>query len=246
VIEDTIDVKTPDGVMSTRTFHPGPGKRWPTILFFMDGIGVRHALVDMARRIAHNGYLVALPNLFYRSGEYAPFDGATVFTNPSERERVMALIKEVTTTRATTDATAVLDALRSVSAADTRRVGTVGYCMGGGPALATAGVLSDRVQAAASYHGGRLATDAPDSPHLLASKARCRLYIGYAENDQSFPEAQRELLEHTLTEAKVPHTMELYKAAHGFAIPDLPPYNKEAADRHWRTLLTLFEACLLD
>jgi carboxymethylenebutenolidase len=116
--------------------------------------------------------------------------------------------------------------------------------MGGGLALSAAGTFPDRVRAAASYHGGRLATDAPDSPHLLASKAGGQLYIGYAENDQSFPDAQRELLVRTLTDAKVPHTMELYKAAHGFAVADLPVYNKEAADRHWRTLLALFQESL--
>jgi carboxymethylenebutenolidase len=187
--------------MTTRTFHPGPGKRWPIVIFFMDGIGIRDTLVDMARRIAHAGYYVALPNLFYRSGPYEPFNGASVFSNPAERERVMSLIKEVTTTRAMADASSVLDALRGNAAADTHRIGTVGYCMGGGLALAAAGTFQDEVKAAASYHGGRLATDAPDSPHLIASRARGQLYIGYAENDQSFPDAQRELLEHTLTRA---------------------------------------------
>jgi carboxymethylenebutenolidase len=98
--------------------------------------------------------------------------------------------------------------------------------------------------AAASYHGGHLATAAPDSPHILASKARGRLYIGYAENDNSFPESQRQQLETALTEAHVPHSMELYKAAHGFAVPDLPVYNKEAADKHWDTMLGLFRESL--
>jgi carboxymethylenebutenolidase len=230
--------------MTTRTFHPGPGKRWPIVIFFMDGIGIRDTLVDMARRIAHAGYYVALPNLFYRSGPYEPFNGASVFSNPAERERVMSLIKEVTTTRAMADASSVLDALRGNSAADTHRIGTVGYCMGGGLALAAAGTFQDEVKAAASYHGGRLATDAPDSPHLIASRARGQLYIGYAENDQSFPDAQRELLEHTLTEHKVKFTIELYKAAHGFSMVDLPVYNKECADRHWRTMLALFQEYL--
>lgn len=230
--------------MTTRTFHPGPGKRWPTVIFFMDGIGVRDALIDMARRIALNGYYVALPNLFYRSGPFAPFNGASVFSDPAERERVMALIQEVTTTRAMADAGALLDALRGNPSADTRRIGTVGYCMGGGAALAAAGTFADDVKAAASYHGGRLVTDAPDSPHLIAAQAQGQLYIGYAENDQSFPESQRETLEHTLTEHKVPYTIELYKAAHGFAVADLPVYNKEAADRHWRTLLALLQETL--
>lgn len=238
--EATVDLKTPDGVMATRTFHPGPAKQYPAVIFFMDGLGVRDAIIEMARRIASNGYYVALPNLFYRSGAYAPFDGASVFSNTAERERLMGLIKEITPARVTSDTSVVLDLLKGDATVGTRKVGTVGYCMGGGPAISAAGKFPDRVCAAASYHGGHLATDASDSPHVLASKARGRLYIGYAENDNSFPEAQRQRLETALTNGHVSFSMELYKAAHGFAVPDLPVYNKEAADRHWQTMLGLF------
>jgi carboxymethylenebutenolidase len=242
--EITVDVRTPDGVMATRTLHPGQGKQYPAVIFFMDGLGVRDALIEMARRIASNGYYVALPNLFYRSGAYPPFSGASVFGDPAERERLMVLIKEITPARVISDTAALLGQLMADAAVDTRRVGTVGYCMGGGPAISAAGNFPEHVLAAASYHGGHLATAAPDSPHILASKARGRLYIGYAENDNSFPESQRQQLETALTEAHVPHSMELYKAAHGFAVPDLPVYNKEAADKHWDTMLGLFRESL--
>src|SRR6267154_6867664 len=95
MIETTVELQTPDGVMATRTFHPAPGEPYPAVIFFMDGVGVRDALIEMARRIASHGYYVALPNLFYRSGAYAPFDGASVFSNPAERERLMVLVKEI-------------------------------------------------------------------------------------------------------------------------------------------------------
>ena len=242
--EATVDLKTPDGVMATRTFHPGPGKHHPGVIFFMDGLGVRDALIEMARRIASNGYYVALPNLFYRSGSYAPFDGPSVFGNPAERERLMGIVMEVTPARVMSDTSAVLDLLKGEAAVDAQKVGTVGYCMGGGPAIRAAGAFPDRVLAAASYHGGHLATDAPDSPHILTCKARGRVYIGYAENDNSFPEAQQQRLETALTNGHVSYSMELYKAAHGFAVPDLPVYNKEAADRHWQTMLELFRTSL--
>lgn len=242
--ETTIDVKTPDGVMATRTFHPGPGKRYPLVIFYMDGLGVRDALVEMARRIASHSYYVALPNLFYRSGAYAPFEGATVFTSPAERERIMALIREVTPVRVMSDTAALLETLGSETAANTHKVGTVGYCMGGGPAISAAGRFPDRVAAAASYHGGHLVKDAPDSPHVLASRARGRLYIGYAENDNSFPEAQRQQLESALDAAHVSYSMELYRAAHGFAVRDLPVYDNGAAEKHWQTLLDLFRRSL--
>lgn len=242
--EAVIEVTTPDGVMTTRTFHQGPGRAYPVVVFYMDGLGVRETLVEMARHIAAEGYFVALPNLFYRSGPYAPFDGASVFGDPNERARIMGLIKEVTLGRVMSDTAALLEHLNGEVAADLSRIGTVGYCMGGGPAIGAAGTFPDRVAAAASYHGGNLATDAPDSPHTVASRARGRLYIGYAQNDASFPEAQRERLEGALDAARVTYAVELYHAGHGFAVADLPPYDKVAADRHWDTLLSLFREAL--
>jgi carboxymethylenebutenolidase len=245
MMEATIDVKTRDGTMATHTFHPEQGLLYPAVIVFMDGLGVRDALINMARRIASNGYYVALPDLFYRSGPSAPFDGATVFGNPAERERLMALVNAVTPAGAMLDAAALLDRLKTETSVDAQRVGTLGYCMGGGPAISAAGTFPDRVRAAASYHGGHLATDASDSPHILASRARGRLYIGYAENDNSFPDSQRARLETALSAAHVPHTMELYQAAHGFAVPDLPVYDQKAADRHWETMLELFRESLI-
>ncbi|MHB1863155.1 MAG: dienelactone hydrolase family protein [Gemmatimonadaceae bacterium] len=244
MIEATVHLKTPDGVMPTRTFHPGGGKRSPAVILFMDGVGIRPTLIEMARRIASHGYYVALPDLFYRSAPQAPFDGATVFSDPAERARLMSLIKEVTPARALSDTRVILEFLEHEPAADAGKVGTVGYCMGGGAALSAAGQFPDRVRAAASYHGGRLATDAPDSPHVLASAARGRVYVGYAENDNSFPEEQRQRLEAALTEAGISHSMELYHAAHGFSMSDLPVYNETAAAEHWRTLLGLFKETL--
>lgn len=242
--EATVELKTPDDVMDTRTFRLADGARHPGVIFYMDGLGVRDALAGMARRIASEGYCVLLPNLFYRSGPYAPFDAATAFGNPPERARVMALMKEVTPPRAMADTAVLLDWMKKDPGIDASKVGTVGYCMGGGLALSAAGVFPEHVVAAASYHGGRLATDAPDSPHVLASRARGRLYIGYAESDGSFPEAQRQRLEEALTQAGVSHTIERYHAAHGFAVPDFTVYDAAAADRHWETLLALFRESL--
>jgi len=244
VTESTIELPTADGVMATRAFVPDTAGRFPAVIFYMDGLGVRDALVQMARRIASAGYGVVLPNLFYRSRPHAPFHGPTAFSDPAERERLMALIKEVTPARAMTDTAAVLAWIDAQPALQGARVGTVGYCMGGGPALGAAGAFPGRVAAAASYHGGRLATDAADSPHLLAARAKGRLYIGYAENDSSFPDTQRQKLEDALTQARVSYAIERYHAAHGFAVPDLPPYDEEAARRHWDTLLDLFATTL--
>jgi carboxymethylenebutenolidase len=243
MIEATIDVRTPDGVMTTRTFRPD-GEAHPVVIFYMDGLGVRDTLLDMARHFAASGYVVVLPDLFYRSGAYAPFVGATVFSDPAERQRIMTLIKEVTPARVTSDTAILLDWLKNDAVLAHSKVGTVGYCMGGGHALSAAGAFPDRVAAAASYHGGHLVTAAPDSPHIVASRTRGPLYIGYVENDNSFPDAQRQQLETTLTDAHVTHTIELYHAGHGFAIPDLPTYSEDAAARHWESVLALFQSSL--
>ena len=186
--QETVELKTPDGVMATRTFHPASGGPHPAVMMFQDGIGVRPALIEIASRIASNGYFVALPNLFYRAGAYAPFDGATVFRDPDERARLMGLIKEVTPERAASDTSVLFEWLKHAPAASTKKIGTVGCCMGGGVAIRASGAFPDSVAAAAAYHAGRLATDAPrQSASRPAAKAHGRLYVGYAENDESFP-----------------------------------------------------------
>ncbi|HTN97229.1 MAG TPA: dienelactone hydrolase family protein, partial [Nordella sp.] len=124
------------------------------------------------------------------------------------------------------------------------RIGTTGYCMGGLMSLTAAGTYPDRIAAAASYHGGRLATDAPDSPHLLAGKITARLYVAGAIEDGSFPDDMKARLEAALSEAKVDHRIETYPARHGWVLRDTPVYDEAAAERHWRTLTDLFAATL--
>ena len=222
--------------MVTRTFSPPTSKPAALVVFYMDAFGVRDALAAMARRLADNGYVVALPDLFHRVAPVAPFDVATAFSTPAERDRVMALIHGLSHAGVMSDTNTVIEHL----AADGGPVCTVGYCMGGGYALRAAGTFPDRVVAAASYHGGNLATAAPDSPHVVASRAKGRLYIGYADNDRSFPDDQRDTLDAALTAAGVAHTIERYHARHGFAVPDHAVYDEQAAARHWETLLALF------
>jgi carboxymethylenebutenolidase len=238
--EATIDLKTPDGAMPTRTYRPDGAGPFPVVIFYMDGVAIRPTLFDMARRLASHGYYVVLPDLFYRAGPYPPFDGATVFSDPDARAKLMELIKSVTPAGIAADTKAIIDYVDADPAADATRIGTVGYCMGGSAALGAAGRYPDRVRAAASYHGARLATEAPESPHLLAPKMRASVYVGYAENDNGFQEPQRERLDRALTDARVPHAIELYHAAHGFTMADLPVYNRDEAERHWTTMLKLF------
>ena len=237
-----LDVRTPDGVADCVAFRPdGPGP-FPSVIFYFDAGGVRPAMEEMAARIAAQGYFVLLPNLYYRSGPFAPFDTRTVFGDPAERARMGALIRSVTPEGAVRDTTAFLDALAEQPGVRSDRVGCVGYCMGGRMAFVMAAALPDRIAAVAAIHAGNLVTEAPDSPHLGAPKIRARLYLGVADNDASATPAQQASLKAALDAACVRYELELYSgAAHGFAVPDFTVYDEAAAERHWERVLKLFD-----
>lgn len=211
---------------------------------YPDAGGVRPALRDMAAHLAESGYAVLLPDVYYRHGQWAPFDMATAFGDTAERNRLFAMIHSITPDFMAADAAAFFDYLASRPEVRGERFGTTGYCMGGRTSLIVAGRVPDRVAAAASFHGGGLATDAPDSPHLLAQQITAEIYVGGAANDASFTAEQAELLGTALSAAGVAHTIETYPAAHGFAVPDNPPYDADADARHWAATTALFGRAL--
>jgi carboxymethylenebutenolidase len=190
------------------------------------------------------GYVSFLPEMYYRQGPYEPFNIETAFTDPEERDRLMTLARSVSRAMVASDAGAFVEFLSDRPEVAGTKVGTTGYCMGGGMSLTAAASHPDRIVGAASFHGGQLASDAPDSPHRLVGRIRGRVYVAAAENDDSFPPEQAELLEDALTEAGVDHTIETYAAHHGFAVPDNPTYDLDAAARHWRALTDLFGTTL--
>ncbi len=225
--------------------RPAGGSPWPAVLVFMDGVGIRPAMLAVGERLAVHGYFVLLPDLFYRSGPYAPMNPHTVFTDPEQRRVLMEKFFALATpANVMSDTSAFLVWLAAQPDVRPGRIGTTGYCLGGLMSLTAAGTFPDRIAATASYHGGRLATDAPDSPHLLAPKMRSRVYVAGAIEDQSFPDEMKQRLERALTEAGVDHTIETYRARHGWVLSDTPAYDPAAAERHWQTLLALFEATL--
>ncbi|HEX4053980.1 MAG TPA: dienelactone hydrolase family protein [Tepidisphaeraceae bacterium] len=235
--QNKIDIKTPDGVAGCYVFHPPGDGPWPAVIFYMDGIAIRPALLAMAERLATSGYYVLLPDLFYRAGPYAPFDPSTVFSGGPERERLMKLMGCINNGLAMRDTGAFLDYLARQPSVAGSKVGCTGYCMGGRFALLAAGTYPDRIAAAASFHGGSLATDAADSPHLVAGKIRASVYIGVAGIDPYFPDAEKERLETALETAGVRHQLEVYPGVHhGFTMTDVPVYDREAAERHWQRL----------
>ena len=240
----TVDIPTQDGTADAYFAHPDDGAAHPTVLFYMDAFGVRPQLKGMADRLAEAGYTVLVPNVFHRHGR-APVVALPEFIGdtdpPALFERIVPLMGDLTSDVVARDSAAYLDWLAGRVETVTGPVGVSGYCLGARLALLTAGHHPDKVAAAAGFHGAGLATDAPDSPHLLADRITAELYFGHADNDPSMPPEQIERLDKALTEAGVRHRSDVYAGAeHGYTMADTYRYDAEAAERHWTSLLELF------
>ena len=241
-----VTIKTADGTCPASFFKPVGTGPWPGVIVFMDGPGIRPALFDLGERLSSSGYCVLLPDLFYRGGSYPPNNVAALFGDPEKRKAWMERYQSTATyPKVMSDMPAFLAFLDSQKEVKRGKIGTTGYCMGGGMSLTAAGTYPDRVAAAASFHGGRLATDAPDSPHLLAPKIKARVYIAGAIEDPSFPDDMKQRLSDALVQAHVDHVLETYAGAkHGWVPTDTPVHNPEQAERHWKNLIGLFDETL--
>ena len=235
-IIDTADGKCPAHVFTS-------GDNVPAIIFYMDAGGIRPAQLAMAERLSAAGYVVLLPDLFYRYGPYGPFDPREVFKGDF-RAILGPLMATTSNRQAAQDSDAFLDYLATRVDVAGSRVGAVGFCMGGGMAIAAAGTWPERFAAVASFHGGNLATDAPDSPHRHAAAIEAELYIAAAENDASYPPAMAERFAHALDDAGVRYRSETYAAAHGWMNPDFPVHDEAAAERGWHEMLAFFDRTL--
>ena len=235
-----------DGKCPGHIFTPAGRGRWPGVILFMDGFGIRPTLFNMAQRMADGGYVILLPDLFYRIGTYEPLDLKKVFSAGDVRKTIAEMIGHPTNLQmAVKDTADFVEYLVSREDVVGSTLGATGYCMGGAFSLASAGVYPDRIVAAASFHGGNLVTSSTVSPHLLAPAMKATIYVAAAENDPSYPPEMAAQLEQALTRAGVKHYCEVYEgAAHGWTMPDTPRYNHEAAERHWRELFAFFARTL--
>jgi len=253
VVETDVTIKTPDGTCDAAFFHPPTGSH-PGVLIWTDAFGLRPAMRNIGKRIAAEGYTVLVPNPFYRVAKAPIFDSASVFDfqNQADMAKLRPLMASVNAPGAAEkDAAAYvafLDAQSQINKA--KKIGSQGYCMGGALVMRTAAALPDRVGAGASFHGGGLATDNPDSPHLLAPKIKARMYIAIASNDdQRQPDAKDKLRE-AFAAAKVPAEIEVYPARHGWCVPDMPIdngapiYSMPEAERAWGKLVALYRMAL--
>ena len=240
-----ITIRTRDGQCRSFVFRPDGSGPWPAVLVYMDGLAIRPAMLEIGERLAASGYFTLLPDLFYRSGPYEPMDPKRVFADPEQRRILMEkFMAPATAANVMADTAAFLEFIAAQPDVKPGPVGTTGYCMGGLMSLTAAGTYPQRIAAAASYHGGRLATEAPDSPHRLAGTMRARIYVAGATEDASFPPQMKARLEEALTQAGVTHQIETYPARHGWVFRDTPVYDAAAAERHWQTLLALFASTL--
>lgn len=253
VVETNVDIKTPGGTCDAAFIHPASGSH-PGVLIWTDAFGLRPSMRAIGKRIAAEGYSVLVPNPFYRVAKAPVFDNASAFDfgNQDDMAKLRPLMASINAPDAAEkDAVAYiafLDAQPQVN--KSRKIGTQGYCMGGPLVLKTCAALPNRVGAGGSFHGGGLVTDKPDSPHLLASKIKARMYFGIAANDDKRQPDAKDKLKEAFAAAKVPAEIEVYRANHGWCVPDMPAqngtpiYSKPDAERAWSKLVMLYKVAL--
>jgi carboxymethylenebutenolidase len=254
VVEKDVQIATPDGLCEAAFFHPATG-RHPAVLIWTDAFGLRPSFRDMGRRLAAEGYAVLVPNPFYRVakspvlGDISSFD----FSKDSDRAKLTPLMSSIQAPGAVErDASAFVPFLFAQGAVDAgRKMGVQGYCMGGPLMMRTAAAFPDKVGAGASFHGGGLVTDKPESPHLLAPRIKARLYIAVAANDDARDPEAKDKLRAAFAAAKVQAEIEVYPGAqHGWCVPDMPArngqpiYSRPDAERAWAKLLALYRTAL--
>ena len=243
--EEKVSIPTGDGDCRSRVFTPDRTGQHAAVIFYIDGLGFRPTIFQMAQRLANHGYVVFVPDLFYRAGPYQPLEPRLVFESGDVSGAIGHLLASIDNQRAAADTAAFLAYLDTRDDVIGPRVGTTGYCMGGAISLTAAGTYPERIAAAASFHGGNLATDSELSPHRLAPQISARVYVAGADQDESYPPAMAERLQQALREANVEHRCEIYPdAAHGWTMKDFPVYDENAAERHWRELFALFDDTL--
>jgi carboxymethylenebutenolidase len=238
MIEHHIDIPTPDGAMNSFVVHPEEGGPFPVVLFYMDAPGKREELHDMARRIAAVGYFVVLPNLYYRRSR----DFRVTERTESALAQMFALMGTLDAATTKCDTQAMMEFVDGQPQADAKSIGAVGYCMSGPFVMWAAATYAQRFKCIASIHGANMATDQPDSPHLMAPRIKCEAYFACAEIDKWASPADIRKLQLALEEAGTQHRIEWYAGAeHGFVFPMRAGiYNQGAAERHWERLFDLF------
>ncbi len=240
-----VEVSTPDGMADCHFVHPSSGAH-PGVLIWPDALGLRPAFEQMGRRLAESGFAVLVVNPYYRTVRAPVLPEGASFRDEATRNKIFPLMRSLSPETNVTDARAFVGFLDGRDAvASGRKMGTMGYCMGGSITMRTAAALPDRIGAGASFHGGRLVTDAPDSPHLLVDKMRAHYLFAIAENDDKKDPEAKNVLRDAFAAAGLPAEIEVYAGTlHGWCPPDSAVYHEAQAERAWNRLLALFETAL--
>lgn len=243
--EADVEIKTADGVADAYFVHPASGKH-PAVLIWPDIFGLRPAFREMGRRLAGSGYAVLVINPFYRTRKAPTAPENPDFDDPATRDLLMGMAGATNADTAATDAKAFIPWLDAQPAVDTKKkIATTGYCYGGPFTLRTAATFPNRVGAGASFHGGGLVTDKPDSPHLLVPKIKAQYLFAIAENDDQRQPQAKTVLREAFTKAHLPAEIEVYAGTmHGWCPPDARVYNHDQAEKAWSRMLVLFKTAL--
>jgi carboxymethylenebutenolidase len=246
VVETDVEIKTPDGTADAALYHPQGKGPWPAVLVWPDVMSLRPAFREMGRRLAASGYVVLVPNLYYRLKRAPVVEGAFNFANPDDRAKLTPLRATVTPEGTNRDAVAYLAFLDAQPQTDRKKKsGVQGYCMGGPLAFYTAAVVPGRIGAVATFHGGGLVTDAPDSPHLTLPRSKAEYLICVADNDDQRDPTTKDKLKAALDAAGRPSKVEVYAgAAHGWTVKGSQVYDEAAAEKAWAELLALYKRAL--
>jgi carboxymethylenebutenolidase len=245
VKESEVEIETPDGVADAYLVHPSSGQH-PGVLIWPDALGLRPAFKQMGKRLAESGYSVLVPNPFYRQKRAPILPAGASFQDPETRKVVMAMMGALNADTHVADAKAFVGYLDAQPSVDKKRkMGTTGYCMGGAITMRTAATFPDRIGAGASFHGGNLVTDKPDSPHLLVPKLKAHYLFAIAENDDKQQPEAKDKLREAFAAVKLPAEIEVYAGAmHGWCPPDMASYNEAQAEKAWGRMLALFKTAL--
>ena len=240
--ESEVEIKTPDGTADAYFVHPASGKH-PAVLVWPDIFGLRPAFRQMGKRLAESGYSVLVVNMFYRTKKAPTAPEKADFDDPATRDLLMGLKATLNAGTSRTDARAFIPWLDGQASVDTKRkAGTTGYCMSGPIAFQTAAAVPDRIGAVATFHGGGLVTDQPDSPHLLIPQTKARFLVAIAESDDKKQPDAKTVLRDAFAKAGRPAEVEVYAGAiHGWCPPDSAVYNAELAEKAWSRLLALLK-----
>ena len=245
IVEKDVEVRTADGSADAVLFYP-PGKgKWPAVLIWTDIAGLRPAFRDMGRRLAAQGYVVLVPNPFYRSARGVVAGEGFNFANPTDRARVMGYRGAMSNAGVDTDAAAYIAFLDAQPQTNKRKkVGVQGYCMGGPLSFRTAAAVPGRIGAVGSFHGGGLTTKNADSPHLLVAKSNAAYLVAVAQNDDKQQPESKDILKATFAETKRAATVEVYPANHGWCVKGSAVYDEASAEKAWAELSKLYKAKL--